>query len=230
MSVGATVPTRSLFAGNEMKRSSELLTDLESGKKVALVSDAGMPGISDPGATVVEAAHEGGFPVTVIPGPSSVTAALAVSGLCGDRFMFEGFLERKKKLRAEQLERIADTTSTVVVFASPHRVADDLRDLEERLGGERTVVVARELTKLHEEIWRGSLSEAVPRWSDDARGEFTLVIAAGAPTRASEDEAVEQAKGLVAVGSSISDAARAVSSQTGVSRRSIYQALVESQD
>lgn len=228
-SVGASVPTRSLFAGNEMKRSSELLTDLEDGKQVALVSDAGMPGVSDPGAAAIEAAHDRGFSVTVVPGPSAVTAALAVSGLGGDRFVFEGFLERKKKLRNVQLDRIAGETSTVVVFASPHRLVVDLRDLEQRLGGERKVVVTRELTKLHEELWRGTLAEAVQHWSDDVKGEITLVIGAGEPRSVSEGDAVELAKSLVADGSSLSDAARAAASQTGVSRRAIYQALVDSQ-
>jgi len=228
-SVGADVPLRSLFVGNEAERSGELLANLENGKRIALVSDAGMPGVSDPGAAAVESAHQRGVVVTVIPGPSSVTAALAVSGLSADRFVFEGFFERKGKAREEQMSRIANATTTTVVFASPHRVSEDLSDLRARLGGDRTVVVARELTKIHEEIWRGSLDEAVGRWAEEAKGEFTLVIEAGRPEVVSDSEAIELAEALVARGASLSDAARSTSDQTGVSRRVIYQGLLEAQ-
>lgn len=229
-SVGADVPLRSLFVGNEAKRSAELISDLERGKRVGLVSDAGMPGVSDPGAAAVEAAHDRGLAVTVIPGPSAVTAAVAVSGFGGDRFVFEGFLERKTKHRSEQLDRVAASTSATVLFAAPHRIADDLGDLRDRLGGQHTVVVARELTKLHEEIWRGSLDEAVDRWADRAKGEFTLVIAPTEPAAVSASAAIEMAMSLVAGGSSPSDAARTASAETGVNRRVIYQGLVDAQE
>jgi 16S rRNA (cytidine1402-2'-O)-methyltransferase len=227
--VGSDAPLRSLFQGNEMKRTGELIADLSSGRSVALVSDAGMPGVSDPGAAVVSAAHDRGIPVTVVPGPSAVTSALAVSGWSGDRFVFEGFLERKGKARSAQLDRLAGSTSPVVVFLSPHRISDDLADLRDHLGGGRLVVVARELTKLHEEIWRGPLDDASRRWPAPAKGEFTVVIEGVEQEQASDDEAIEVARGLVAAGSSNSDAARAASAQTGVSRRVIYQGLLERQ-
>lgn len=227
--VGSDVSVRSLFKGNETKRSGELIGDLEAGRSVALVTDAGMPGVSDPGAAVVSAAHDRGIGVTVVPGPSAVTSALAVSGWSGDRFVFEGFLERKGKARSAQLDRVLGSTSPVVLFLSPHRVAEDLADLRDHLGGDRVVVVARELTKIHEEVWRGSLEEACRKWPAPGKGEFTLVIAAAEPSRISDDEAIEVARRLVAAGSSNSDAARSASAQTGVSRRVIYEGLLQSQ-
>ena len=170
---------RSYFAGNEDDRAAEIAAAVTGGLTVALVTDAGMPTIADPGHSAVKAALAAGAEVTVVPGPSAVTAALAVSGLPSERFVFEGFLPRKGKARRERLMALAGERRTIVVFAAPSRLARDLESLRTSLGSDRAIAVTRELTKLHEEVWRGSLAEAVAQWAGDgvARGEFTLVVA-----------------------------------------------------
>lgn len=228
--VGASPRVKSLFVGNEAGRTQQLLEDLRAGASVALVSDAGMPTVSDPGAEAVRQARDLGVKVTVIPGASAVTTALALSGFGGDRFCFEGFLPRKGKERARRLEGIAVDERAVVLFASPRRVGADLQDLADAAGPERLVTVTRELTKVHEEAWTGSLAEAVERWSVESKGEFTLVLAPAARAESSPEAAIELARLLIEEGSSPSDAARRAASESGVSRRTIYQALLESQD
>lgn len=163
----AGVPARgrlvSVHAHNEGERAARLVDRALDGAVVAVVSDAGMPGISDPGAALVRAAAAAGVPVEVVPGPSAVLAALAVSGLPSDRFAFEGFLPRRGRSRDRRLAGIAASDRTVVVFESPRRVPGTLADLARVCGPGRPVVVARELTKLHEEVWRGSAREAAAR-------------------------------------------------------------------
>lgn len=224
--LGVEKQVRSMFTGNEKARSREIIENLVSGLDVAVVTDAGTTAVSDPGAWVVSLAHEQDVPVTVIPGPSAVTAALAVSGFPADRFAFEGFLPRKGRERDERLSRITADDRTTVLFASPRRLAEDLADLSAALGRGRRVVVARELTKLFEEIWIGSLGDAVVHWADGAKGEVTLVVAPGGPQQLDFDSALAMAKGLVASGASVSEAARTASEATGVSRRQIYEALL----
>jgi 16S rRNA (cytidine1402-2'-O)-methyltransferase len=176
-SLGIKRPSRSYFAGNEAERVDELRAHLRAGRKVALITDAGTPAVADPGVSAVRAAREEGALVTVVPGPSAVTASLAVSGFGADRFVFEGFLPRKPGERRRRLTEIAGEERSVVLFASPHRLAADLTDLAEACGPERQVAVCRELTKAFEEVWWGSLSDAVVSWgSRRARGEFTLVL------------------------------------------------------
>lgn len=228
--VGSDVGMRSFFAGNEKARTEEALSDLRSGRRVALVSDAGMPVVSDPGANLVGLAHDEGFAVTVIPGPSAVTAAVALSGFGGDRFVFEGFLPKKGKERSRRIRVIVGEERPVVLFATPHRLATDLVDLRQALGDQRRVAVARELTKIHEEVWLGTLAEAEGRFSGDLKGEFTLVIEPSRPEPVAASEAISEARELVSDGVSPSDAARRVSESTGVSRRVVYQALLEGQD
>ncbi len=229
--VGATPPVRSLFVGNEAARSEELLTLLEQGMTVALVSDAGMPGVSDPGSDVVRMARAGGHVVTVVPGPSAVTAAVAAAGFGADRFVFEGFLPRKGKERGERLGVIAAENRPVVLFVSPHRFQTDLGDIAEHTGPDRVVFIGRELTKLHEETWVGPIADAIAVWGDrEAKGEFTLVIAPGAPEEPSLDGAIAIARRLLNEGSSASDAARSAAHETGVSRRPIYESLIADQD
>lgn len=227
--LGATPPVRSLFEGNEAKRTDELIADLRAGKTVALVSDAGMPTVSDPGARAVARAHEEGLTVTVVPGPSAVTSAITLAGFGGDRFVFEGFLPRKGEVRARRLAEIAGDERPVVLFASPNRLIDDLRDLETHVGGNRRVAVARELTKLHEEVWVGALSDAVARWDGEVKGEVTLVVEGGPPMELSESQAVALARSLIAEGHSLSEAARRAAEETGVARRAIYQVLLSDQ-
>lgn len=229
--VGATPPVRSLFVGNEAARSDEVLTLLEQGKTVALVSDAGMPGVSDPGSDVVRSARAGGHVVTVVPGPSAVTAAAAAAGFGADRFVFEGFLPRKGQERRRRLEVIAAEIRPVVLFVSPHRFQSDLADIAESTGPDRMLFIGRELTKLHEETWVGSIGDAVAVWADrEAKGEFTLVIAPAAPTEPSLDEAIATARRLMSEGSSASDAARFAARDTGVARRPIYESLISHQE
>lgn len=227
---GISVRMRSLFEGNEVRRSEEIISELRKGLNVVLVSDAGMPSVSDPGARVVARAHEEGLTVSVVPGPSAVTSALAVAGFGADRFVFEGFLPRRGTERAKRLSRIAGEDRPVVLFASPNRLAEDLGDLAAHIEGTRRVVVAREMTKLHEEVWVGDLADAVGHWSGDVKGEVTLVLEAGAPRAAGDSAAVAIGRELIAEGHSLSDAARTASDESGVSRRLIYEALLADQE
>lgn len=227
--VGASPRVRSYFAGNEARRTEELIGEVRSGKVVALVTDAGMPSVSDPGARAVAAAHDQGLEVTVVPGPSAVSAAVAVSGFGGDRFVFEGFLPRKGGERAARIAEIAAEQRPVVLFASPNRFGGDLADLAEIAGPERRVAVVRELSKLHEEVWVGSLGEATERWRGEVKGEVTLVVEGAAPGQASLEEALRQARSLMEGGETLSEAARTVSGSLGLSRRRLYEALLEDQ-
>lgn len=220
----------SLFTGNEKARTEQLVESVRSGQTVVLVSDAGMPAISDPGSVAIRVVREAGYPVSVVPGPSAVTTAVALSGFGGDRFVFEGFLPRKGRERAERLEAIGGEPRAVVLFASPNRLADDLADLSEACGPSREVAVARELTKLHEESWVGSLGESVDRWSGEVKGEVTLVLGPVDSEPPSIEEAIERARALVAGGTSVRQASRQVATETGVSRRDVYEALLADQE
>jgi len=215
------------FAGNEQSRTAEIVAAVESGQSVVVVSDAGMPTISDPGAAAVRAVRKAGYQVTVVPGPSAVTTAVALSGFAGDRFVFEGFLPRKGKVRSQRLAAIGTESRAVVLFNSPNRLAEDLADLADVCGAGREVAVMRELTKLHEECWVGPLVAAVERWKDPVKGEVTVVLAPVEEEPPSIDDAIDQARGLVAEGATLSDAARGTSAATGVSRRAIYEALLD---
>ena len=219
--LGVEQTLRSYFAGNEAARSSELAGHLAEGATVVLLTDAGTPSISDPGLSAVHAAVTVGAGVTVVPGPSAVTAALAVSGLPSERFVFEGFLPRKGGVRSTRLAALATEARTLVLFAAKGKVARDLRDLADVLGAGRTVVVARELTKLHEEVWRGTLGEAALRWSETVapRGEFTLVISGAVETEPEPDDLLEAVADLESAGVSRSEAVRKVAGLRGVSRR-----------
>jgi 16S rRNA (cytidine1402-2'-O)-methyltransferase len=225
--VGANTPMRSFFAGNERARLRELEQVLAGGATVALVSDAGTPGVSDPGASAVALAARIGATVSAIAGPSAVTTAVSVSGFDGDRFVFEGCLPRKGRARTTVLDGVASEQRTCVIFSAPSRVDRDLADLVAACGEDREVVVTRELSKLHEEIWRGSLGDAAERFaSDRARGEFVLVVAGAPAPTASLEEAHETAQHLMATGSSTSDAVREAASMHGVSRRELYDRVV----
>lgn len=226
-----SVPMRSMFSGNEAERTGELLARLEAGERVALVSDAGMPSVSDPGADAVMLAHAAGFAVTVIPGPSAVTTAIALSGFGGDRFVFEGFLPRKGAERQRRIQSFVDEDRAVVLFVSPHRMVTDLVALEEALGPLREIVVTRELTKLHEEVWKGSLEEAVAHWSETAgRGEFSVVIGPADRQPDNFEDTVSAARALMDAGASASAAAREAAGGSGHPRREIYEALLKSQE
>jgi 16S rRNA (cytidine1402-2'-O)-methyltransferase len=184
--LGLATPLLSLHEHNESRRVPALLTRLAQGERVALVSDAGTPLLSDPGYELVRAAISAGFEVSAIPGPSAITAALAVAGLPTDRFCFEGFLPARERERRAALEALAHERRTLVFFEAPHRIAAALADMAAVLGPEREAVVARELTKAHETLYRGTLSELAARAATEAnfaRGEITLVVR-GAPAAA----------------------------------------------
>jgi 16S rRNA (cytidine1402-2'-O)-methyltransferase len=229
--LGISPPVRSLFVGNERSRTDDLIADLDQGLTVALVSDAGMPTISDPGAGAVIRARAQGHRVTAVPGPSAVVAAVALAGFGGDRFVFEGFLPRKGKERSERLTRIGADDRPIVLFASPHRLVGDLESLAGAFAPDRPIAITRELTKLHEEVWTGTIGEALEHWAArEIKGELTLVIGPGAIERPSVAPALEEARTLVAEGMTPSEAARTVADSTGVSRREIYEALIRGQE
>jgi len=206
----------------------EVLRRLDAGERVAVVTDAGMPGISDPGEHLVRAAADAGHTVEVVPGPSAVVSALAVSGLPAARFAFEGFLPRKGSGRTRRLADVAAERRTVVLYEAPHRLARTLADLAEVCGRDRRVALARELTKLYEEVWRGTLAEAVSRVAaHPPRGEVVVVVD-GAPEPPPADEAaVEGAvRAALAGGLSARDAADQAARELGVPRRRAYAVAV----
>ncbi len=226
--IGASIPMKSFFAHNERSRLAELALHLENGDTVVLVSDAGMPVVSDPGMSAVDTAVQTGAAVSVVPGPSAVVTALAVSGFDGDRFVFEGFLPRKGRARSAAIDAIRQEERTVVLFAAPGRIAKDLEQLAEHMSDERRVVVARELTKLHEEIWRGTVGEAVVHWGnqESIRGECTVVLEGAVQAAPDLGAAKDVAQRLIEQGSTTSDAVRQVAKSTGVSRRELYDLVV----
>jgi len=218
----------SYFEGNEDRRTPELLDALRAGQRVLLVTDAGMPTVSDPGYRLVAAAAAEDLAVTCVPGPSAVTTALAVSGLPSDRFCFEGFLPRKAGERRARLGLLAAERRTAVFFEAPHRLAEALADMADTLGADRRAVVCRELTKTHEEVRRGTLGELATWAADGVRGEITVVVAgAAAPdVDLSPDELVRQVLVREAAGLSRKDAVAAVAQETGTARRDVYDAVV----
>jgi len=224
--IGVSAELRSFFVGNEGVRSVEIGERIGAGETVALVTDAGTPVLADPGVLAVRAAREAGGTVTVVPGPSAVTSALAVLGFGGDRFAFEGFVPRKGAERDRRLAAMASEDRPVVWFSSPRRVLTDLADLSAHTGDDRSLCVARELTKQFEEVWWGSVSEAITTWSHrEPRGEFTLVLAPAPAETPDLETAVERGRVLVASGLSRSEAARTAARETGVPRRSIYDGM-----
>ena len=226
--MGLSRPMRSYFAGNEAARAEEIASRIRNGETVALVTDAGMPSISDPGLTAARAAHMAGGRVTVIPGPSAVTAALAVSGLPSDRFVFEGFLPRKAAGRRALLAELQQETRTIVLFAAPSRVVRDLEDLAAALGTHRPVAVTRELTKLHEEVWRGNLERAAADFGGRAsiKGEITIVIGPKPVVAADLTTAAADARVAIERGAAPSEAVREAAAAHGVSRRLLYQEVI----
>jgi len=209
------------------------VADAAAGTVVAVVTDAGMPGISDPGARLVAAAAAAGVEVEVVPGPSAVLAALVVSGLPTDRFTFEGFLPRKGRENATRLAAIAAEPRTVVLFESPHRVRATVSKLLAACGGDRKIAIARELTKLHEEVWRGSLGDAVT-WLEktEPRGEYALVVGPAPSAAELGDGLVDDATIAAAVaarldaGDDAKAAVAAVTASLGVPRRRAYDVAV----
>ena len=220
-------PLISFFEGNERERTEEVLGRLRDGAIVALVTDGGMPTVSDPGFRLVRACAAEGIDVRVVPGPSAVTAALAISGLPTDRFVFEGFLPRKAGERRVRLEALADEPRTIVCFESPRRVRTMLAEALSTLG-DRPAVVARELTKLHEEVLRGSLS-TLPAALDATTLKGEIVVVIGGASRSGTpalEELVDEARALMAGGSRARDAAKTIAKRYGASANELYRRLV----
>lgn len=209
----------------EVARAGDVIAALAQGGDVALVTDAGTPGISDPGERLVRAVLDAGFAVTAVPGPSAAVMGLVVSGLPTARFAFEGFLPRSGGERRSRLADVAAERRTVVLYEAPHRIVRTVADLASACGSERAVVLARELTKLHEDVWRGSLGDAASHLSEtEPRGEYVVVLAPAPPLPPSDDDEIRGAlAAALASGLSRKDAVARVSSQLSAPKRHVYE-------
>ncbi|MFT3888949.1 MAG: 16S rRNA (cytidine(1402)-2'-O)-methyltransferase [Arachnia sp.] len=216
----------SYFEGNEASRTGELVEAIAAGQRVVLVTDAGMPSVSDPGYRVVTAAVDAGLRVTAVPGPSAVLTALAVSGLPVDRFCFEGFLPRKQGERRRRLARLAAEERTMVFFEAPHRLAEFLSDAAAELGADRRAAVCRELTKPYEEVRRAGLAELAAWAADGVRGEVTVVVEGAEAVEVSVEEALGLVRQAMADGARLSGAVADVAKATGVARKELYAAAL----
>jgi 16S rRNA (cytidine1402-2'-O)-methyltransferase len=226
--LGVRVPLTSMHEHNEDRRAGPLLDRVAAGEVVAVVTDAGTPGLADPGFVLVRAARARGLAVEAVPGPTAAIHALVLSGLPLDRFVFEGFLPRRAGPRARRLAELATEPRTLVFYVAPHRAAEDLRAMSEAFGP-RDAALGRELTKLHEEVWQGDLAQLAGRAAEGVRGEVTVVVA-GAPRDGGVPEAAELARRvaeLVASGSDRREAQAAVARTAGVPRRVVYQAVLD---
>ncbi|BAZ47673.1 uroporphyrin-III C/tetrapyrrole methyltransferase [Nostoc sp. NIES-4103] len=219
-------PQVSYHEHNRSSRIPELLEHLGNGKAIAVVSDAGMPGISDPGYELVKACIAAGITVVPIPGASAVITALSAAGLPTDRFVFEGFLPAKGQQRREHLESLQTESRTLIFYESPHRLRETLQDLAQVWGSDRQIVLARELTKFYEEFWRGTIAEAIAHYNQrDPQGEYTLLVAGTPPsqTQLTEEELKAELQHLISQGISRSQASRQLAKFTSLPRRQIYQ-------
>lgn len=225
----------SYYEHNKTEKGNYLIAQLLEGRNVALVSDAGSPGISDPGEDLVRLAAENGIPVTMVPGPAAVIAGVVLSGLPSGRFGFEGFLPVNKRVRSKRLQAIREDTRTLVFYEAPHKLIHTLKDLRSELGNRR-ISIARELTKRFEEVWRTTLDEAIKRYeSESPKGEFVLVVE-GADEQAIEREKTlnwkeislaEHVRLYMDEGLDKKSAMKKVSEDRGISRREVYNSLVE---
>jgi 16S rRNA (cytidine1402-2'-O)-methyltransferase len=211
---------------NEASRTSELVERLAAGERVVVVTDAGMPSVSDPGYRLVDAAIAAGIRVTCVPGPSAVLMALAVSGLPVDRFCFEGFLPRKAGERARTLVALGAERRTMVFFEAPHRIEATLRAMAEVWGPDRRAAVCRELTKTYEEVRRGGLAELADWAAEGVRGEITVVVGGTTAEVTSLEEALDGIRERVAAGERLKDVCADVASLTGLSKKALYDAAV----
>jgi len=219
-------PQLSYHEHNRNQRLPELLSQLSEGKAIALVTDAGIPGISDPGYELVNACIEAGVQVVPVPGASASLTALSAAGLPTDRFVFEGFLPARGKDRQQRLESLPSEPRTLIFYESPHRLRVTLQDLADSLGKDRRIVLARELTKLYEEFWRGTIEEAIAHYTQqEPKGEFTLVVAGAqlAMPVLSEEALKAELIQIMAQGVSRSQATRQLAELTKLPRRQLYQ-------
>lgn len=226
LGVDITARIVSYFDGNEQQRTPVLLDALRAGERVVLVSDAGMPSVSDPGYRLVVAAIEAGIEVTSAPGPSAVLTALAVSGLPVDRFCFEGFLPRRASGRERRLTDLSTEPRTMVFFEAPHRTAETLAAMAATFGAARPAAVCRELTKTHEEVRRATLDELAAWAAAGLRGEITIVVSGAGRADADPEAALRAIEERVAAGERLKDACAAIAEQTGLSKKSLYDAAL----
>lgn len=216
----------SLHEHNESARSASVVDRAQDGERVIVVSDAGMPTVSDPGFRVVSEAVERGVPVTALPGPSAVLTALAISGLPSDRFCFDGFPPRKEGDKNRFFEALAHETRTMIFFESAKRIHDTLTVMANAFGGDRRAVICRELTKTHEEIIRGDLNHLIYMTRETLRGEITLVVAGADPQMPKADDHVAAVLALADEGMRLKDAAKQVSDATGIKKNELYRAAL----
>ena len=228
---GITTPMVSYYQHNLRERGEQIVSRIAAGESCALVTDAGMPAISDPGEDLVRLCAEAGIEIVSVPGPSAAITALSLSGLATSRFTFEGFLSVNRQSRREHLSSLKEEKRTMVFYEAPHKLRTTLDDLCAVFGQDRPIALGRELTKLHEEVIRTTLGEAVARYADadSPRGEFVLVVA-GAPSQAKAPptltEALALARSLTAQGQSASLAAKQAAAQTGCKKSDIYRLLI----
>ncbi len=223
-------PQLSYHEHNQTKRIPEILDRLRAGQAIALVSDAGTPGISDPGVPLVAACGAAGLSVVPVPGACAAIAGLIGSGLPTDRFCFEGFLPTKGKERRDRLAQLAQEARTVILYEAPHRLRETLQDLANQGGDQRPIAIARELTKRYEQFWRGSLSEAIATWTPEnpacpIKGEFVLILGGVLPVthQPTEAEIIAALADRMAQGMSRSAASREIAGQLNLSKRSVYE-------
>ncbi len=227
-----STPQISYHEHNRLSRLDELLNILSQGQDIALVTDAGMPGISDPGYELIKACIKAQIEVVPIPGVTAVITALAVSGLPTERFCFEGFLPGKAKLRQERIESLKTETRTMVFYEAPHKLIKTLEDLGETFGPTRKIVLGRELTKLYEEIWRGTIAEAINLYRENKtpKGEFTLVVMGNDQAdniQLSDEELKRELQQIIERGVSRSQASRQLAQVTNLSRSRLYKLALE---
>jgi 16S rRNA (cytidine1402-2'-O)-methyltransferase len=231
---GIDTPQTSYHEHNAFKRVPELVEKLLQGMAIALVTDAGMPAISDPGVELVQGCIAAGIRIVPIPVVTAGIAALTASGFATQHFGFDGFLPTDKKEKRDRLEILRLETRTMILYESPHRLLRTLEDLAESLGKERRIAIARELTKLHEEFWRGSIEDAIAYFTAQApRGEFTLVLEGAQPSEKTvwtEDVILRELQNLIASGISRSDASRQLAEVADLPRRQIYQLALTLQE
>ena len=234
--LGLKKPMVSYFEHNAAQRGGQILARIQAGENCALCSDAGMPAISDPGEQIVTDALELGIPVVPVPGASACVTALAVSGQPTARFVFEGFLPVPRRARAQRLESLKREERTVIFYEAPHKLRGTLADLAGAFGEQRSLTLCRELTKLHEEIFKTTIGGAMARYAEEApRGEFVLVMAGAAPEETEEtpptlEEAVAAARALMAQGQSASAAAKAAAAQSPFGKGDIYRLLCREEE